>query len=150
MDRTRSTGRAATPFVLRISASDDSVHEVTARAVIDASGTYRTPNSLSSNGLDPLGLPAVADLVFPALPDVLGADRSAFAGRRTVVVGAGHSAANTLMNLAALAEQEPGTEIVWALRNASAIRVTTSSNDELQARAAIGSRVDSVGRMLRP
>ena len=32
-----------------------------------------------------------------ALPDVLGADRDRFAGQRTLVVGAGHSAANTLL-----------------------------------------------------
>ena len=144
MDRTRSAGRAAAPFTLRIDGPDGVVTEVSARAVIDASGTYRTPNSLSSNGLDPLGLDEVADLVFRALPDVLGADKRAFAGKRTVVVGAGHSAANTLLNLAALAEQAPGTEIVWAIRNASAVRVTTSPDDELTARASIGARVDAL------
>ena len=31
------------------------------------------------------------------LPDVLGRDRARFAGRRTLVVGAGHSAAGTLL-----------------------------------------------------
>jgi thioredoxin reductase len=146
MDRTRSAGRAASPFVLRLrdGDGDGAVSEVSARAVIDASGTYRNANSLSSNGLDPLGQDQVADLVFPALPDVLGADRRAFAGKRTVVVGAGHSAANTLLNLAALAEQEPGTDIVWVIRNASAVRVTTSADDELTARASIGMRVDAL------
>ena len=47
-----------------------------------------------------------------------------FAGRHTTVVGAGHSAANTLLNLATLAEPEPGTRITWVIRNASAVRVT--------------------------
>lgn len=53
MDRTRSTGRAASPFVLRVHEGTD-VSEVVARAVIDCSGTYENPNSLSSNGLVPL------------------------------------------------------------------------------------------------
>ena len=118
MDRTRTANRLTTPFLLR-STDDGEISETTARAVIDASGTYRSPNSLASSGLEPLGLPEVADLVSHALPDVLGRDRIRFAGRHTTVVGAGHSAANTLLNLAALAEQEPGTRITWVIRNAS-------------------------------
>ena len=141
MDRTRSAGRAETPFLLRIT-GPEGVQEVTARAVIDASGTYLTPNSLASSGLDPLGLPAVAEHVSHALPDVLGRDRESFAGRRITVVGAGHSAANTLLNLAALKREVPGTQITWLIRNTSAVRVTTSEDDELAARAAIGKRVD--------
>lgn len=141
MDRTRSAGRADTPFLLRIT-DVDGVQEVTARAVIDASGTYLTPNSLASSGLDPLGLPAVAEHVSHALPDVVGRERDRFAGKRVTVVGAGHSAANTLLNLAALKREVPETQITWLIRNASAIRVTTSEDDELVARAAIGKRVD--------
>ena len=70
MDRTRSNGRAETPFALRIT-ENGTTTEVTARAVIDASGTYRTTNSLGSNGLDPLGLEAVADHVTGTVDDVL-------------------------------------------------------------------------------
>ena len=143
MDRTRTKGRAQTPFLLRVRTADG-VEELTARAVIDASGTYRTPNRLGSSGLDPLGLPDVADVVSHALPDVLGRERAAFAGRHTVVVGAGHSAANTLLNLTELAEQEPGTRVTWVIRNATAARVSTSPDDELQARASIGARVDAL------
>lgn len=143
MDRTRTTGRAQTPFLLRVRTADG-VEELTARAVIDASGTYLTPNSLGSSGLDPLGLPEVADLVSHALPDVLGRERAAFAGRHTVVVGAGHSAANTLLKLATLAEQEPDTRITWVIRNATAARVSTSPDDELAARASIGASVDAL------
>ncbi|GAB3584572.1 NAD(P)-binding domain-containing protein [Leifsonia lichenia] len=141
MDRTRSTGRADTPFLLRIQDAEG-VREVTARAVIDASGTYLTPNSLASSGLDPLGLPAVAEYVSHALPDVVGRERDRFAGKRVTVVGAGHSAANTLLNLAALKREVPETQITWLIRNASAVRVTTSEDDQLIERAAIGKRVD--------
>ena len=143
MDRTRTTGRAQAPFLLRVQ-TVDGVEELIARAVVDASGTYRTPNSLGSSGLDPLGLPEVADLVSPALPDVLGRERAAFAGRHTVVVGAGHSAANTLLNLVTLADDEPGTRVTWVIRNATAARVSTSPDDELQARATIGVHVDAL------
>jgi len=141
MDRTRSAGRDMTPFLLRLRDDEGLVSEVSARAVIDASGTYLNPNSLSSNGLEPLGLPEVADRVNHALPDVLGRDRARFVGRHTVVVGAGHSAANTLINLSKLAREEPGTLVTWIIRNASAIRVSSAENDELTGRSSLGTRV---------
>jgi hypothetical protein len=84
----------------------------------------------------------IADRVTPALPDVLGRDRAQFAGRRVTVVGAGHSAANTLLGLVELARQEPGTAVTWLIRNAQAVRVSSSADDELADRARLGSRVD--------
>ena len=137
MDRTRSAGRASTPFVLRLNERD----ELTARAVIDASGTYTSGNSLGSSGLDPVGLAGVRDLVADALPDVLGRDRERFAGKHTAVVGAGHSAANTLIALAELIEAEPDTMVTWVIRNPTAVRVFTSDDDELSDRASLGVRV---------
>ncbi|KAF2413978.1 flavoprotein [Microbacterium sp. B35-04] len=142
MDRTRTRSRAATPFSVRIRTGDGEVEDVPARAVIDASGTYLSPNSLSSSGLELLGMTEITDAVTPALPDVLGRDRATFAGRHTTVVGAGHSAANTLLALVELAREEPGTTITWVIRNAQAVRVSSSADDELADRARLGSRVD--------
>ncbi|WP_353827082.1 FAD-dependent oxidoreductase [Agromyces sp. SYSU T0242] len=142
-DRTRTAARSATPFLLRVRTADG-LEDLPARAVIDASGTWRTPNRLGSSGLDPLGFDEVAADVTHALPDVRGRDRDRFAGRRVLVVGAGHSAANTLLHLAALAREEPDTRITWAIRNATAVRVTTSEDDGLTARATIGRRVDDL------
>lgn len=139
MDRTRSAGRERTPFLVRVQ-TVDGIQELTGRSVIDASGTYGTPNPLSSSGLAPLGEADHDGRVLHALPDVLGADRATFAGRHTTVVGAGHSAANTLLALAAL--DEPGTRVTWALRNPSAVRVSSSPGDELADRARLGSRLD--------
>lgn len=144
MDRTRTAGREKTPFLLRVQTRDGTVDELTGRAVIDASGTYTTPNPLASTGLDPIGAVDVDGLVLHALPDVLGADRSSFAGKHTVVVGAGHSAANTLIALAELAKTEPGTRVTWLIRNPSAIRVSSSPDDELADRAKLGLRVDQL------
>ena len=142
VDRTRSRARFATPFALRIRAAEGTIEDVAARAVIDASGTYRTPNSLSSGGLELLGMTEIADRVTSALPDVLGRDRARFAGRHTTVVGAGHSAANTLLGLVALAREEPGTKATWLIRNSKAVRVSSSPDDELAERAQLGGRVD--------
>lgn len=142
MDRTRTRARAATPFVLRTRTLGGHVEEMTARAVIDASGTYSSPNPLSSSGLELLGMPDIADRVTAALPDVLGRDRARFAGQAVTVVGAGHSAANTLLALVALAREEPGTSVTWLIRNQQAVRVSSSPDDELVGRAHLGSRVN--------
>ncbi|QAY72536.1 FAD-dependent oxidoreductase [Agromyces protaetiae] len=146
MDRTRTANRAQTPFAVRLRNEHGEVEELSARAVIDASGTYRTPNSLASSGLSLLGLDEIAEHVHPALPDVFGRDRAAFAGRHTTVVGAGHSAANTLLALVRLAREVPGTRVTWLLRNANAVRVSSSADDELAGRSALGARVDAAVR----
>ncbi len=136
--RTTSLGRAQQPFLLRLRDRSGAVTEVRASAVIDASGIWRTPNPLGANGLDPLGADTVSGHITSALPDVLGRDRARFAGCHTVVVGSGHSAANTLLALAALAEEEAGTTVTWLLRRALSPRVFGSDADELAARASLG------------
>ncbi|NRG43124.1 FAD-dependent oxidoreductase [Rathayibacter sp. VKM Ac-2835] len=145
MDRTRSVGRAGTPFLLRLDTPEGAV-DVTARAVIDTSGTYSTPNALASAGLDPIGAADVAEHLSHALPDVLGSDRARFAGKRVLVVGAGHSAANTLITLARLAREEPGTRITWAIRGTSPLRVFGSGDDELEERGKLGGSVHQLVR----
>jgi thioredoxin reductase len=138
LDRLRSTGREDTPFLIRLADGQD----LLARAVIDASGTWRTPNVLGAAGIAAHGEDAAAAYVERSLPDVLGRDRDRFAGRRTVVVGAGHSAANTLLALAALAEQAPGTTVTWAIRAAGPARTYGGeSADALPARGALGTRL---------
>lgn len=136
LDRVRTAGRADAPFLVRLATGDD----VIARAVVDASGTWFTPNVLGGSGLPAHGEPESP--VESALPDVLGADRDRFAGVRTLVVGAGHSAANTLLSLVELARQAPGTSVVWAIRSAGpAGAYGGGAADALPARGALGTRL---------
>ncbi|GIJ70719.1 FAD-dependent oxidoreductase [Virgisporangium ochraceum] len=138
LDRLRTAGRDAAPFLIRLADGED----VLARAVIDASGTWGTPNVLGAAGIPAHGESAAAGFVEHALPDVLGADRDRFAGKRTLVVGAGHSAANTLLSLAELTGKAPGTGVVWAIRSASPARTYGGqAADALPARGALGSRL---------
>ncbi|WP_327033036.1 NAD(P)-binding domain-containing protein [Micromonospora ureilytica] len=138
LDRLRTAGRDSTPFLVRLADGQ----EVLARAVIDASGTWSNPNVLGSSGLPARGERDAAGYLEHALPDVLGTDRDRFAGRHTLVVGAGHSAANTLLSLAELAESTPGTEVTWAIRTTSPARTYGGGDaDALPARGALGSRL---------
>ncbi|MET1063519.1 MAG: NAD(P)-binding domain-containing protein [Arthrobacter sp.] len=142
MDKTHSRNRDTTPFVVRVEHADGEVRDYQAAAVVDASGTWSTRNPLGTSGLPAVGEAAAAAHISSPLPDVLGRNREAFAGRTAVVIGAGHSAANTLINLAELAAQAPGTKIVWAIRGASAAKVYGGGDaDGLAARGQLGSRL---------
>ena len=141
IDKTRSTGRDEQPFVVRV-ATASGVEDLLAGAVVDASGTWQTPNPLGAGGLPAIGENDAREHLTHALPDVLGTDRARFAGRHTVVVGNGHSASNTLLALAQLAGEAPGTRMTWVIRGRSAARTYGGgADDQLPARAALGTRL---------
>ncbi len=138
MDKVASRGRETRPFVLTV-VSRNGVRRDLARAVIDASGTWTTPNPLGASGLSAEGEAELAHRIAYGIPDILGRDRQVYAGRTTLVVGSGHSAANALLELAQLAESEPGMSLLWATRGADLARVYGSGDaDELPARGELG------------
>ncbi|MEX5265262.1 NAD(P)-binding domain-containing protein [Kocuria sp. CPCC 205231] len=144
MDKTRSASRESTPFLVRLQYADGTLEDFRASAVIDASGTWSKPNPLGQAGLPAPGEAAAvaAGTITAPLPDVTGRDQDRFAGRHVLVVGAGHSAANTLLELGALAETEPDTRISWAVRSADVTSVYGGEDrDELAARGALGTRL---------
>ncbi|MFC0865523.1 FAD-dependent oxidoreductase [Sphaerimonospora cavernae] len=136
-DRVRTAGREQAPFLIRLSDG----RELYARAVIDASGTYASPNVLGASGLPAYGEQAAAEVIDHALPDVLGVDRERYEGKHTLVVGAGHSAATTLLALAQLDD----TTITWAIRADGAARTYGGGEaDALPARGALGTRLHAL------
>ena len=144
LDRTRTPGRETAAFLVRTQSTDGQIVDHRVRAVIDASGTWETPNPLGQAGLPAIGETTARDtgLVTSPLPDVLGRDREQFAGRHTLVVGAGHSAANTLLALGQLSDEEPSTRISWAIRGADPASVYGGGDqDGLPARGALGSQL---------
>jgi hypothetical protein len=142
LDKVRSPGRDQLPFLVRVRDDHGQLRDLQARAVIDASGTWTQPNPLGASGLPALGEPDAGARILYGLPDVSGRDRDRHAGRRTVVVGAGHSAATSLLALAELQQQAPGTEIVWAVRSATPrplVGKGSAEADELPARGRLAS-----------
>lgn len=68
-----------------------------------------------------------------------GALRDRYAGKRTLVVGAGHSAAHALLALADLAKTSPSTRLAWAVRSPALDRVFGGGDaDALPARGELG------------
>lgn len=138
LDKVKSAGRESAAFVVQYT-QDGQAHTLRARAVIDATGTWNQPNPLGAHGLPAEGEAAAAAQVFYGIPDVAGTLRRRYAGKHTLVVGAGHSAANALLALAELAHTAPGTRLAWGVRSAAPKRLFGGgSADALPARGALG------------
>lgn len=137
-DKVKSAGRDKAPFVIRAIQGGHLI-ELRARAVIDATGTWGTPNPVGANGLAAIGEPEAAAQIFYGIPDLQGALRQRYEGKRTLVVGAGHSAANALLALADIAKQSPRTRLAWAVRSPALQRVFGGgAADALPARGQLG------------
>lgn len=156
-DKVKTAGREEAPFELVVRTAGGGTERVLARAVIDASGTYATPNPVGSDGLPVEGERDASDRIHYGIPDVLGRDRARYAGKRTVVVGSGHSAFNALLALVELAEEVaedlpeqraergPAGEVVWAIRRSGpGTLFGGEEKDELSARGRLGTRLREV------
>ncbi len=141
VDKLRTAGRERAPFALRYrnGAGD---RTVLADAVIDASGTWFSPNPAGSGGLPAIGEAQARGRISHGMPDVLGAARSRYSGRRIAVLGGGHSAIGTLIALAELRDTAPDTSIIWLYRGAHLAKAFGGgAADQLAARGELGTRV---------
>ncbi|MGW5053608.1 NAD(P)-binding domain-containing protein [Actinokineospora sp. NPDC004072] len=133
-DRVVDAGRDSEPLTVHVRTAAGE-ERITARAVIDASGTWGTPNPLGGDGLPAIG-EAAADRIAYRVPD-LAAEAARYTGRHVVVAGSGHSALTALVALTAL----PGTRITWLLRRGAVGAVFGGGDaDQLPARGALGQR----------
>lgn len=141
IDKVRTAGRERAPFALRYrnGAAD---RTVLADAVIDASGTWFSPNPAGSGGLPAIGEAQARGRISHGMPDVLGAARSRYSGRRIAVLGGGHSAIGTLIALAELQDTASDTSVAWLYRGANLAKAFGGgAADQLAARGELGTRV---------
>jgi hypothetical protein len=139
-DKLKSKGREAAPFELRYQ-NGRGPETLRADAIIDASGTWFSPNPAGANGLSAIGEIEAAARIAYGMPDVLGKERRRYAGKRVAVLGAGHSAIGALIDLTRLAADAPGTEAIWVLRgNNPAKAFGGGANDKLAARGEFGAQ----------
>ena len=141
-DRVVDAGRDTEPLSVHLRRSDGTEDRITARAVIDASGTWTTPNPLGGEGLPALGERDAVDVIEYRVPNLADeAVRARYAGKHIVIAGSGHSALTAIVALADLEKQAPGTRISWVLRRGDVgSTFGGGDDDQLPARGALGLR----------
>ncbi len=142
LGKVQDRGRGDAPLEVRTRDAAGREATLYARAVIDASGTWDRPNPAGASGLPAPGETGAAAAIRYGMPDVLGRDRGRHAGRTTMVVGSGHSATGTLIDLVRLAGEAQGTRIVWASRRKDVSTAFGGGDaDQLPERGALGTRL---------
>jgi thioredoxin reductase len=140
--KVRTRDRSAMPFVVRVRDRAGSEEEVLAGAVIDASGTWATPNPVGAAGVPAMGEEQLGERIRYGIPDVAGRERARYEGKTTLVVGAGHSAANAILALVGLASESRATRVIWSTRGHDLERVFGGgAADGLPARGDLGARL---------
>lgn len=133
------SGRDDADFVVRVE-TPHGVERIEASAVIDASGTWTTPNPLGGDGLRAIGELEASHRISYRMPNLRAADaRSRYVGKHVAVAGTGASAKGTLIGLAELIKEDPTTRVTWLVRRASVgPAFAGSEDDELEQRGALG------------
>ncbi|CRZ18851.1 MULTISPECIES: NAD(P)-binding domain-containing protein [Mycolicibacterium] len=140
-DRVLSTGRAESPFVVRISDEAGAQSRVLAQAVIDASGTWTQPNPAGADGLPAIGEQAAADAGLVTYIPASRNQSEKFSGNHVVVVGNGHSAMTAVIELAEVVREDPSTQVSWVWRRgAVGDGFGGGEADALPQRGALGIR----------
>jgi thioredoxin reductase len=144
MDKMKTRGREEQPFVIQVRQNaKNAVYE--AGAVIDASGTWQNNNPIGSGGVFAFGEAERQDRIFYGIPDVLGRFSGRYGNKQVLVVGGGHSAINTILELDKLKDRFPETGIHWVLRKKQVREVYGGQeNDALPARGALGMKIEQL------
>ncbi|WP_127529360.1 NAD(P)-binding domain-containing protein [Paenibacillus kobensis] len=141
-DKMKTAGRNTAPFMIEYETQGQKLH-VEASAIIDATGTWLTPNPMSASGNFADGEKEHADHILYGIPDILESNKARYAGKNIVVVGSGHSAIQSLTLLHELKLQVPETTIHWVLRKKNVSEAFGGGeNDGLPARGVLGSRAN--------
>ena len=136
-DKMKSKNRANKPFVI-FTKTGHSTNTYKARAIIDATGTWGHPNPTVSHGVWLPSEEAVAERIIYTIPNIKNA-LLRYENKRIAVVGGGHSAINSLLQLVELKEAYPETEITWVLRKKRVEDALGGGTaDELAARGELG------------
>ncbi|WP_427108176.1 NAD(P)-binding domain-containing protein [Lysinibacillus xylanilyticus] len=139
-DKMKSKNRVNQSFKIYVETEND-IHVIEAKAVIDATGTWGNPNPANSTGVWLQTEKVLADHIEYGIPDIK-MNTARYADKKIAVIGGGHSAINTLLSLVELQKENPSTKLVWVMRKKSAEEVYGGEEkDALKARGALGIRI---------
>lgn len=133
------SGREDDAFAVHVS-TPTGQDRILARAVVDASGTWTTPNPLGADGYPARGEAEHRQRITYGIPDFADpAVAARYAGKHVAVAGKGASAQGVLVGLAALARADAATRVSWLLRRpAVGDAFGGGDNDQLEQRGRLG------------
>jgi len=138
--------RGAQPFRLLVRDHGGRENFIQAFHLIDASGVYGSPNWAGDGGIPARQELYLAPQMSYHVDDVRDLRRERYAGKRTLVIGSGASAATTVSELAALADEAPDTAVTWVTRGAAETLYPLQPGDPLPARHALIERARALLR----
>ncbi|MCK6548613.1 NAD(P)-binding domain-containing protein [Myxococcota bacterium] len=118
---------------------------IEAEHVIDASGVYGQPCFVGAGGVPARGERRVRDHIIQHLGD-LEARLDALAGRRVLLLGNGHSAANAILMLQRRAIEAPDTRVTWVVRSPNGRPCIEQADDPLVERRATVARANDLAQ----
>ncbi len=142
--------RRAHPFRLLVRDAGGRENFLHAYSLIDASGVYGQPHWAGDGGIPARGELYLAPQLSYRVEDVLGLARERHAGKCTMVIGAGDSAATTVTSLARLATEALGTRAVWVMRGDPSALHARPTDDPLSERRALHAAARSLARGADP
>jgi thioredoxin reductase len=144
LDKMKTYGRERLPYVIQVFEGNE-VKRYEAKAVIDASGTWNSPNPIGSGGVYAIGEMENADKIFYGIPDILHQHLNRYKNKSVVVIGSGHSSINAIIELDKLKDHYPDTKIQWILRKKNVADVYGGQKaDALEARGALGLKIEQL------
>jgi thioredoxin reductase len=108
-----------------------------ADVVLDCTGIYGQHRFLGCGGIPAVGELSLQSRIAYGLEDVLDKHRSQYAHRTTLVLGAGYSAATTVIQLSGVARR-----VIWLARRASSKPIRRFVNDSLHERDQVAARAN--------
>ncbi|MCG3118678.1 MAG: hypothetical protein ALAOOOJD_00932 [bacterium] len=118
--------------------------------VFDISGVYGQPNWAGTAGMPACGERHSNQRIVRHLLDFDGSEFKRYVGKRILLIGHGHSAANAIVALNNLSQQAPGTQIFWAVRTDRTKPILEVPDDPLPERAKIANAANEIAQKPTP
>ncbi len=144
LDKMKNAGREDLPFSIQV-IENGQFKMYEAKAVIDASGTWKSPNPLGSGGIFALGEVENKEHIYYGMPHINKTGIEKYANKNVLVVGGGHSAIGTILALNNHIEKFPKTKIHWILRKKQISDVYGGQDaDKFKARGILGVQIEKL------
>lgn len=133
VDKMKTVGRNRVPYMVHYM-RDGALHAITGNAVIDATGTWSSPNPARSSQTWLPDEVQLADQITYRIPNH-ATDQEKYRGKHVAVIGSGHSAIQSLLELT----QMEDVRISWIIRRVSTRSLFGGqSKDQLSKRGELG------------